>query len=296
MHKIVKIGLSVGAAFVMNISLAFGMEEDDTSRGTVQSKLKEPPLTLPSSFEKAAKEIRHLIVGQAVVDQCSENKSPVNVGLVCKEWREFVTEEMKVGHAGWKAWYGVIGHEDIYERFLKGVLVYRPNEGSDVGKIELPIAALKNPIESSFDLSNCENTGKYLSINTGYRKVQTHANANKVEIWFTPRFLVDKEMPHLAKNHHMQEIRGNWDGVKAPIGIFWTWGGWDAKDQISYCDYLTTESMGELGSENLLKKWQKSGQANGRVLAMWCGGRGGWGLSHFVCELSAPRGAYLASD
>ena len=150
------------------------------------------------------------------------------------------------------------GFEDIYERFLKGVLVYRPTEGSDVGKIELPIAALTNPLGSIFDLSSCGDTGQYLSIATGYRKVQSPTNANKVEIWLTPRFLVDKEMPQLAQNHHIRAISGNWDAARAPIGIFWTWGGWNEGDQMAYCDYLTTESMDEASSENLLKKYQKA--------------------------------------
>ena len=158
------------------------------------------------------------------------------------------------------------GPEEIYKRFLKGKLVYRPNEGSDVGKIELPIAALTNPLDSSFDLSKCGDTGKYLSINTGYRKGKTPANANKVEIWFTPRFLVDKEMPQLAANHHIRAISKNWDAARAPIGIFWTWGGWDAKDEMGYCDYLTTESWDEMGSGNLLEKYKKR-----RVCVRVCG-------------------------
>lgn len=42
MHKIVKMGLSVSVAFVMNMSLAFGMEkEEDNFTATVQSKLKK---------------------------------------------------------------------------------------------------------------------------------------------------------------------------------------------------------------------------------------------------------------
>src|SRR3990167_3312599 len=174
------------------------------------------------------------------------------------------------------------GYESIYERFLKGVLVYRPTEGSDVGKIELPIADLPNPLESTFDLSKCGDAGKYLSISTGYRKVQTPANANKVEIWFTPRFLVDKEMPHLAPNHHMRQVIRSWDSARAPIGIFWTCGGWNATDHMMYCDYLTAESLDVIGSENLLKKHQKGVRVFGvRSLACLCIHK----ISHFVCEL-----------
>lgn len=151
-----------------------------------------------------------------------------------------------------------LGHEDVYERFLRGRLIYRPQEGSDVGQIELPIAALRNPLEGEFDLSKCGDAGQYLSINTGYRKGHRPENANKVEIWFTPRFLVDKEISQLAQNHYIKSIIGNWDAARAPIGIFWTWGGWNADNHLSYGDYLTKESMDELGSENLAKKYQKT--------------------------------------
>lgn len=101
MQKIIKMGLCVSVVFMMNLNLAFGMEEEGKSPVTVQSKLKESPRTLsPSSFEKAPKEIRHLIVRQAVFEQCLDNKSPVTIALVCKKWETIVKEEMKVGHAG----------------------------------------------------------------------------------------------------------------------------------------------------------------------------------------------------
>ena len=152
------------------------------------------------------------------------------------------------------------GYEDIYKRFLKGVLVYRPKNDSDEGKIELPIAALSNPLGSTFDLSSCEYMEEKLSIATGYRKGKISANANKVEIWIVPRFLVAKELSTMTKNHHLREIikSGNWDAAKAPIGIFWTWGRWNAKEEMAYCNYLTTDSMDDLGSEKLSNKYYAS--------------------------------------
>jgi hypothetical protein len=118
------------------------------------------------------------------------------------------------------------GYEDIYLRFLNGKLIYRPTEGSDVGKIELPIAALSNPLEGEFDLSRCGDTGQYLSINTGYRKGKKTANASKVEIWFVPRFVVEKELRATATHFQKIMTAEKWP-ESAPIGIFWTWGGWD---------------------------------------------------------------------
>ena len=214
MHKIVKMGLSVCAAFVMNISLVFGMDEDD----------RRPAEHRFSGFDALKVE---------------------RIEIIERPIRLVIPDIAR-------------GYEEIYERFLKGVLIYRPQEGSNVGKIEMPIAGLANPLEGTFDLSSCGDTGQYLSIATGYRKVQTPANANKVEIWFTPRFLVDKEMPQLAQNHHMRAISGNWDAARAPIGIFWTWGGWNSNSHMSYADYLVSESTDNLASENLLKKYEKA--------------------------------------
>jgi len=147
--------------------------------------------------------------------------------------------------------------EEIYQRFLKGVLIYRPQVGSDVGKIELPISALQNPLEGTFDLSQCGDVGNYISISTGYRKEKKAGNANKVEIWFVPRFLIENELQTTAS--HFQEVFGNWSPT-APVGIFWTWGGWD---NLTFMDHAVSQSMDELSDNNL---YEKHGAA---VLAWW---------------------------
>ena len=189
------------------------------------------------------------------------------------------------------------GYEKIYEKFLKGVLVYRPTEGSDVGRIDLPIAALSNPLDGTFDLSNCGNTGKYLSISTGYRKGYNPDNARKVEIWFAPWFLVDKEKSQLPTDHHMREILKTWNPEQAPIGMFWTWGGWDDGSGLAYSDYLTHVGCEEFHSKNLREwRWAAVGVNNRWVDAgaPW-GGRGVAldgcrtrppSISHFIYELN----------
>lgn len=138
------------------------------------------------------------------------------------------------------------GYEAIYQRFLKGVLIYRPQQGSDVGRIDLPIAALGNPLEGMFDLSQCGDAGKYLSISTGYRKGMKAENANKVEIWLAPRFLIKKELKTTAA--HFQKIMGNWNDNN-PVGMFWTWGGWS---DLEYYDSLITENMYTLSNATSL--------------------------------------------
>jgi hypothetical protein len=106
--------------------------------------------------------------------------------------------------------------------------------------ITLPIASLRNPLggypEGTFDLRSCGDSGQYLSISCGYRKLKIAENANKVEIWFVPRFMVfNQNQGQYPTPAYFNGIMSNWP-ANEPIGIFWTWGGWD---NMSYFDYLT---------------------------------------------------------
>jgi len=172
------------------------------------------------------------------------------------------------------------GYEDIYDRFLNGKLIYKPNPNSDEGKVELRIADLEDPLNGTFDLSHCGNTGKYLSISTGYRKGKKPENEGKVEIWFAPRFLIEKELNGAAA--HFKKIMGNWK-QEAPVGMFWTWGGSDDMSYGNY-DYLTNEGMENLSKIDLYENWKKSGMCG----VAWCwSARGGSRLfSCFVYKLT----------
>ena len=143
------------------------------------------------------------------------------------------------------------GYEEVYRRFLGGKLIY--TDPTSKAKREMPIRALDNPLEGTFDLSGCGDTGQYLSIATGYRKGLKAENASKVEIWLAPWFLVRKNISSSAK--HLQPIMRNWDAAAAPVGLFWTWGG----SCNEYFDYLVTNSLDVLGSEDLREKYKKSG-------------------------------------
>jgi len=148
----------------------------------------------------------------------------------------------------------VQGHEKNYQRFLNGMLIYRPNrDGNDVGRINLPIRDLNNPLEDTFDLSQCGEMEKYFSISTGYRKGKKPENEKRLEIWFSPQFLIKGELSTTAK--HFQPIFGNWK-ESTEVGIFWTWGGWGADD--TDMDYLVTETMDDLSKVNLYENWKKS--------------------------------------
>lgn len=41
-------------------------------------------------------------------------------------------------------------NELIYQRFLNGKLIYKPNKDNDIGKVELRIADLANPLQGTF--------------------------------------------------------------------------------------------------------------------------------------------------
>lgn len=114
-----------------------------------------------------------------------------------------------------------IGQEAVYEIFLQGRLIYKPDRESDAGRIDLPIAALLNPLDGTFDLSRCGNAGKYFSISTGYRKGKKAENARKVEIWVVPKFVIEREVSTTAR--HLAPII---TGVPGPIGVIWTLGHW----------------------------------------------------------------------
>jgi ankyrin repeat protein len=180
------------------------------------------------------------------------------------------------------------GHEQVYERFLKGVLIYKPNEDNDDGRIVLAIKELKNPLEGTFDLSQCGDTGKYLSISTGYRKVKNPKNADRMEIWFAPRFLVEQQINGPAK-HFKRIFPGKWPTTSS-VGIFWTWGG---DGDLDFYDYLTNQNLEALSNgENLYKKWAVAGREHSRwtalILRQVGSGRGWWHCFTnfmFVCNL-----------
>ena len=218
----------------------------DTTEET-QHKKREHEEIEKNPFEGYPEELTFMILERAAIANYLSDGNTGSLKLVCKDWRRIMAGD----HI--KKSVESVKQEYIYQRFLKGVLIYRPQEGSDAGKIVLPISTLGNPLEGTFDLSRCGDMGKYLSISTGYKKRKKEENASKVEIWFTPRFLIEKELNTTAK--HFQAIfPAKWN-ANAPVGIFWTWGGWD---DLSWMDYLTTQNMDNLSKIDLYENWKKS--------------------------------------
>ena len=140
------------------------------------------------------------------------------------------------------------GYEDVYRMFINGKLIYKPDPNSDKGKIELPVRDLKDPLEGTFNLSRCGDSEKYLSIATGYRKKKNEKNADKIEIWITPLFFIDKNLQTTAG--HLKEIMEVCSNDVASIGVFWTLGIYDNE----YYNYLICND--DISSDNLYKKYE----------------------------------------
>lgn len=136
----------------------------------------------------------------------------------------------------------VVGHEECYLRFIKGKLIYRPNPVSNVDRIELPFVALANPLEGTFDLSQCGDAGQYLSISTGYRKQQNLASTNKIKVWIAPKFMIEKEL--LNTTQLLRPALPEWTVPSSLLGIFFTWGAWE----LTQNNYLIILDMANLSS------------------------------------------------
>ena len=181
-----------------------------------------------------------------------------NLSTVCENWHTTIRGNVK----RWVCKHFNIEEEnkDVFWCFFKGKLIYKPNPNIDVVQIDLFISALPNPLEGTFNLSNCGNTDQYLSISTGYRQGRRPGNANKVEIWFALRFLIEKEIYGTASHFKDIFLRG-WK-TSAPVGIIWTCGDWE--DLPNNVDYLTTENMDNLSKIDLYENWKKA-RVQGRL-------------------------------
>ena len=194
-------------------------------------------------------ELKSIIITRAATDQCSDGEGPLNLALVCKSWRAIVQEDVNKQGDIWKAWYGVPNHEEIYRTFLNGKLIYRPIPGSDDGIVTLSISKLMNPFKSTFDLSALGGTDKFLVITTNISDFFA-PHPDQVVIGFFPHFRV-KRIVASTPDHPFKDIMEKWDGVAAPVGIFWRWGSYD----LTWYDYLTQSSLADISSRHLLENW-----------------------------------------
>lgn len=111
------------------------------------------------------------------------------------------------------------GHEGLYKQFISWKLIYKKGQPDQV---ILPFSSFlnsSNPLEGTFDLSQCGNTGKSLIISIGYHKLSEIENAGRIGIWIAPIFSIKKEFDAAASYFG---VCSSWYASISSIGIFWT--------------------------------------------------------------------------
>jgi hypothetical protein len=115
------------------------------------------------------------------------------------------------------------GHEDEYRQFLRGKLIYKPDPNSDIGRREFPIASLANPLAGTFDIAGCGDSTEHLQISTGFRTALNPANANKVEVWVVPQFVLRKDPRAHIFGDFLNCCKPHRD---KSFAVLFNWGGW----------------------------------------------------------------------
>ncbi len=205
-----------------------------TSSFIIALTLATPQLvhaTEPESFpfDCLPNDLKHMIIKEAAIEHISNPKRPFSLAVVCKSWCSIINHTYKPMHKECvNELYNIRADEEkIFETFYNGVLVYRPTLESDEGMIKFKISDLKNSLDGTFNLSQCGDASKYLSISTGYcKEKEPEKELGRLEIWIAPRFLIAKELDSTAS--HFNEIMPDWNHETAPMGIFFTWGKRDA--------------------------------------------------------------------
>ena len=172
---------------------------------------------------------------------------------------------MQVNTPLWKTLHGVTpATEAIYQIFLNGKLVFKPEQNSEEGKIEQLFSNLAHPFNVVFDLSECDNDYQHLKITTSPRSFfEIEERDNQLNILIAPHFLIDKLISTTAKPFKC--IMNYWYKDRAPFGIFLRMGDWEESSTFLY---ITTNSIACL-TNNCLQKhiwnamctdaWSKNG-------------------------------------
>lgn len=186
---------------------------------------------------------------------------------VCKQWSSIISKNFT--HEAM-----VLGCQQNCPEFLNSKLIYRPKVRSDEGMIEFKISDLWNPLGGTFDISSCkfpiENkynyavANDYISISTGYQKSQKAENENKLEIWFTPPFVVEKEFQ--GTTGYFKEVFPPNCQRSVPVGIIWNRFVWTREP--AALQHQATENTDNLSKINLDENWKKAAV----LMSGWRGG------------------------
>ena len=249
--------------------------------------LSYQPTQAMDYFSASNPPVKKLILKEALMlDRLQENKSFEDVcrnfSLVCKDWKKNISKNAK----NWVCEYFNIEekHKDNFWRyFTKGKLIYA-KQASD-NRQAFFFSAAPNPFKHTFDLSKCDDAGKYMSFHLGIPEKDKEF-ASKIQTWIF--FSPDVENKLGTTAQHLKPIFP----VKVPVGMLWTWG---KCKQLDLFDHLTTKSPENLSKINIYENWVGSvrGESAGgsvmlRVLRcgplVWVDAARLY-VSSFVCEL-----------
>ncbi len=199
-------------------------------------------------------ELKSIIIKRAATDQCSDGEGPLNLALVCKSWRDIVNEDVNKQGPIWKAWYGILGNEAIFQRFFNGVLQYRPDPTNNDDMVTLYFSHFKkNLFNGTFGRPECVAAADMPLVTTSLSDFFA-PHPDQVVIGFFPHFRAERIVAS-TPNHPFKAIMGNWDKNIAPVGIFWRWGSWN---DLTWYDYLTQSSLADISSRDLYGNWVRA--------------------------------------
>ncbi len=163
------------------------------------------------------------------IDSSTANlaKLGYKLALLTKNWKNIAKTGMQVNTPLWKILHGIETPEDeaIFQIFSKAKLVYKPDQNSDKGKIELLFSEFANPFNDTFDLSKCGNANEYIRITTSpsaFLAVEdTYGNSFKTIVLIAPHFLINKYKYNSTTPKHFEQTLQNWNKAEVPFGIFY---------------------------------------------------------------------------
>jgi hypothetical protein len=129
--------------------------------------------------------------------------------------------------------------QQLWEKWLRSKVVYRPDSQSDNGRIDFVIGELEKPESGKFSLYQCSTTWQTVTISTGRREIYDINNENLIEIWLDPVFLDRDPM-----------------SFRFPVAIYWNKGDWDLAWKRS--DSIKDQTPDQLSNNNLYRKWESS--------------------------------------
>jgi hypothetical protein len=114
------------------------------------------------------------------------------------------------------------GFEDVYRQFLKGKLVFKPNNTNEEPLV-LKISDLENPLFGTFDIAKSGVSAKFFQISTGFRTEFNPSNNGKVEIWIVPQFVLKRNSRAKIYYDFLLTCK---EHTNKPFAVLFNWGGW----------------------------------------------------------------------